>query len=384
MPRVAFMTPQYFDEASYLGGGERYPLNHAKAVAATGRYEVDIVSYGDRAEEQIRSIAAGVRLRVLPSVQGRRAGTERVSWEVLAAVRDVDLVHLHQIFTRPSEVALLVAKLLGRPVCATDHGGATSQLGRSLGMLDLIDRLVAQSAFAASALDVQRQVQILKGGVDDGFFTPLSASGEAQRSTQGEKRGHVLFVGRLLPHKGIDRLIAALPADVRLVICGRPYDETYHALLRALASGKQVEFLTSADDLAVRELYRTAFAIVLPSVYVDCYGQAHVWPELMGFSLLEGMACGTPAICSRVGGMPEYVDHGRTGFVFDELAELSRYIERLAGDAQLVTEMGSAARRQVEDEYGLASIGPKLATIYDELLEVGHREGARDQQPVPA
>jgi mannosyltransferase len=104
----------------------------------------------------------------------------------------------------------------------------------------------------------------------------------------------------------------------------------------------------------------------------------------MGFSLLEGMACGTPPICSRVGGMPEYIDHGRTGFVFDELAELSQFIERLAGDAQLVRDIGAAARQQVEAEYGLASTGAKLAAIYDELLEEGHLEGARDQQPVPA
>jgi glycosyltransferase involved in cell wall biosynthesis len=243
-------------------------------------------------------------------------------------------------------------------------------------MLDLIDRLVPQSEFAASMLDHRHSVRVLKGGVDDQFFTPEDANDRS--------RDHILFVGRLLPHKGIDRLIAALPPNIGLTICGRPYDEGYYALLRALARGKSVRFLTSANDLELRELYRTALAVVLPSVYVDCYGQAHAWPELMGFSLLEGMACGTPAICSRVGGMPEYVDHGRTGFVFDELAELREYIERLAADPELVREFGREARRQVELEFGLASTGRTLTTIYDELLEVGHREGARSQQPVPA
>jgi glycosyltransferase involved in cell wall biosynthesis len=244
-------------------------------------------------------------------------------------------------------------------------------------MLDLIDRLVPQSEFAASMLDARQSVRVLKGGVDDQFFTP-------EQDANDRSRDHILFVGRLLPHKGIDRLIAALPPNLALVICGRPYDEGYYAMLRALAGGKQVRFLTSADDLELRELYRTALAVVLPSVYVDCYGQAHPWPELMGFSLLEAMACATPAICSRVGGMPEYVDHGRTGFVFDELAELREYMERLAADPDLVRELGHAARRRVELEFGLASTGRTLTAIYDELLEVGHREGARSQQPVPA
>ncbi len=68
--------------------------------------------------------------------------------------------------------------------------------------------------------------------------------------------------------------------------------------------------MTDADDTAILDLYRRAFALVLPSVYRDCYGNTQSAPELMGFSLLEAMACGTPAICSRVGGMPEYVRDG--------------------------------------------------------------------------
>jgi glycosyltransferase involved in cell wall biosynthesis len=367
------MTPLYFDEESYLGGGERYPLNLAKAVSGTGDYEVEIVSYGDVASTLRKPITDRVSLRVLPAA--RRRAPERLSWEIISAVRDADLVHVHQIFTRAGEVAVLVAKLLGKPVCASDHGGASSRLGSSLGMLDLIDRITAYSQFGASLIQTTSRVEVVAGGVDDVYFTPASAP---------QVRDRVVFVGRLMPHKGIDRLLAALPDQVPLSVCGQPHREDYYALLGSLAAHKQVEFVTDASDEQLRELYRRAICVVLPSVYVDCYGHASAWPELMGLSLLEGMACGAPAICSRVGGMPEFVDHGKTGFVFDELAELTDYIQRLASDAELVATIGDEGRARVQARYGLASTGASIGAVYDELLGVRHHQSARDHQPVSA
>jgi glycosyltransferase involved in cell wall biosynthesis len=355
---VSYVTPLHFDPSSYLGGGERYPLNLAKAVSSTGDYEVEIVSYGDGSRLETRRLADGVTLRILPT-SARTSTGDRLSWDIIPAVRDVDLVHIHQIFSRSSEVAMLAAKVLGKPVCVTDHGGASSLLGSSHGILDLADRIVCYSSFGGSLLETRKPVDVVPGGVDDGFFTPPKADGPRDR---------VLYVGRLLPHKGVDRLLTALPDGVKLCVCGRAYHDEYFQLLQALAAGKQVEFLVGADDDALRDLYRQAIAVVLPSVYVDCYGSTQPWPELMGFSLLEGMACGAPAICSRVGGMPEYVDHGQTGFVFDELAELRHYIDRLASDSELVQSLGAQAQQRVRQDFGLASAGSSMRAIYDDLL----------------
>jgi glycosyltransferase involved in cell wall biosynthesis len=227
-------------------------------------------------------------------------------------------------------------------------------------MLDLADRITCYSRFGASLIETSTPIDVVLGGVDDDFFS----SGDAPA-----KRDRLVYVGRLMPHKGIDRLLAALPPDVPLSICGRPYHSEYHELLRALAAGKRVEFLTNSTDDEVRELYRRAIAVVLPSVYVDCYGTPQAAPELMGFSLLEGMACGAPAICSRVGGMPEFVDHGETGFIFDELAELTDYIQRLAQDSALAGTMGEQGRREVGERYGLARSGATMSSIYDEISD---------------
>jgi glycosyltransferase involved in cell wall biosynthesis len=359
LPNIAYITPLFFDEDSYLGGGERYPLNLAKAAAISGSHTVNLVSYGDVPEARTVPLVPGVTLSILPAAS-RRLGAEPLSWDVVDMVADADVVHIHQVFTRSGEVAMLAAKLAARPVCVTDHGGTSSTLGRSLGVLDLADRVIAYSRFGASLVsDTDAPVSVVAGGVDDRFFCPLS--GERERDS-------VLFVGRLLPHKGVDRLIAAMPPDIQLIVCGQPYDPAYFALLERLAAGKQVQFVHDCDDERLRSLYRRALAVILPSVYVDYYGRSYGWPELMGLSLLEGMACGTPAICSRVGGMPEFVVDGETGFIYNELATLTDAIQKLADDRQLVDQMGHAGRELVERRFGLGPVGKKIRSIYDQMV----------------
>ena len=106
-----------------------------------------------------------------------------------------------------------------------------------------------------------------------------------------------------------------LPPDVPFEIIGQPYNAEYLDLLRRLASGKRVTFHLDFDDAALVEAYRRARFVVLPSLYKDRYGNVTNVPELMGQTLLEGMATGIPAICTDVASMPEAVENGVTGFV---------------------------------------------------------------------
>jgi glycosyltransferase involved in cell wall biosynthesis len=356
---VAYLTPLYFDETSCLGGGERYPLNLARGVVRAGRgaYRVELLSFGARAHR--RQLDEGVDLRVLLAAGTPRNPLDVVSWELSEALSCADLVHIHQAYCRCAEMGLLVAKQQRKPICATDHGGYSSPLGAELGVLDLVDRVVAYSDFGARQHRTRAPIVTIKGGVDAALFRPPAVR---------PPRDRITYVGRLLPHKGIDRLIQALPPEMPLTICGRPYHAAYFRHLQDLASGKQVEFLTDAKDAAVRDLYARSWAAVLPSVYEDCYGNVHQVPELMGYTLLEAMACGTPAIASRVGGMPEFIRHGETGFVYDDLDQLAGYLHLLANDPVRVERMGEAGRESVVREYDLAVAGAHLYAVYQELL----------------
>ncbi|MDQ6909201.1 MAG: glycosyltransferase family 4 protein, partial [Actinomycetota bacterium] len=150
----------HFDPASYLGGGERYPLNLARGLieASDGGCNVDLISYGEYPAE--RTLSPGLTLRVLPLANPVPNPLDSLSWELPAALSQADVVHVHQIFTRSSEVAVLAAKLLRKPVCVTDHGGANSSLGASYGMLSVADRVQCYSNFAASLLRTPTPVEV--------------------------------------------------------------------------------------------------------------------------------------------------------------------------------------------------------------------------------
>jgi glycosyltransferase involved in cell wall biosynthesis len=89
----------------------------------------------------------------------------------------------------------------------------------------------------------------------------------------------------------------------------------------------------------------------------------------MGLTLVESMACGTPAVCSTAGAMPEFVRDGETGFVYRDLDELTRRLEFLAANPAAVERMGARARQVTEQEFSLPVVGAKLVQIYNNLLD---------------
>jgi glycosyltransferase involved in cell wall biosynthesis len=369
LERIAYLTPLYFDEQSCLGGGERYPVNLAIGVVAAsgGATNVEIMSYG--ATALTRELRPGVTLRVLHAANRPKNPLDVVSWELPEAIAAADLVHIHMIYTRSNEMGVLVARQQRKPVVMTDHGGKSSTIGEELGVLELADRIVAYSDFGASLYPAGKAVTIIKGGVDGDLFTPAEPAAQPIRD-------RVLYVGRLLPHKGIDTLVEALPPELPLTLCGRPYHPRFLERLKWLAEGKLVEFVTDADDERILDLYRRAWVNVLPSVYRDCYGYTHVAPELMGFTLLEAMACGTPAICSRVAAMPEFVRHGETGFVFDTPEQLTSQLRQLARDPALVERMGRSARASIDQEFSLRVAGRKMLNVYRDVFARAKEGGA--------
>lgn len=171
----------------------------------------------------------------------------------------------------------------------------------------------------------------------------------------------ILFVGRLAREKGLEILVrAATLAHVPVWLVGSGPDE---ARLRALVAELRapVRFLGRLAPAQIAEVAAQARAFILPST----------WYENAPMTILEAYALGRPVIGSRVGGIPEHIREGETGYTSmpGEPHALAAILERVAGmpDAR-VREMGMAGRRWVEESFGADLHRERLVALYDELI----------------
>jgi glycosyltransferase involved in cell wall biosynthesis len=182
----------------------------------------------------------------------------------------------------------------------------------------------------------------------------------------------VLFVGRLTPHKGVDRLLQALPPRATARIAGsvghdpKLPERNYPELLRQLAVTHDVQFVGPITDDELPALYRSAQVFVLPSVDRSCYGKDIKVSELLGLSLLEAMASGTPVIASAIGGVPEIVRDGETGFLVPpgDVAALGERLDQLLRDPYLAQRMGGNARQDVLDRFTWEHVAERCLAAY--------------------
>lgn len=357
-PRVLHIVPTLFDDSgSIAGGAERYAYELARYMA--NETPTTLISFGlTKREEQVGSL----KLRILDNawhVRGQRFNP--VSWSLVPALRETDVVHCHQQHVLMSSLAALAGRALGRRVFVSDLGGGGWDISAYISTDRWYRGHLHLSAYSRANFGHADKpwAHVIFGGVDTQKFSPGDPS---------ERDGTVVFAGRLLPHKGVDDLIRAAPPDMPVEIIGKPLEPRYLADLHTLAAGKRVTFRHDCDDAALAAAYRRALCVVLPSVYRTMYGVTSTVPELLGQTLLEGMACGAPAICTDVASMPELVEDGVTGFIVppNDPAALEAKMLWLAEHRREAEAMGQAARQQVLERFTWPAVVRKCLTIYSD------------------
>jgi alpha-maltose-1-phosphate synthase len=257
------------------------------------------------------------------------------------------------------------ARVRGIRSAVTDHGLGGGNWG---GLLPrLFDRFLTVSAYSARELGAPAsRTRVVYVGADPNRFSP---------EPEVPRRG-VLFVGRLTPHKGVDRLIEALPEDAELRVVGsaghdpHPPERDYPNLLRRLAARRRVEFIGVVPDPNLPALYRSAQVFALPSVRRTRYGREVVLSELLGLAAIEAMACGTPVVASRLGGLPEVVEDGVTGFLVEpgNVAELRGRLAQVLADRSLAERLGRNARERFLERFTWDACAERCLAAYSELL----------------
>ena len=362
--RVIHVVPTPFGTGGLLGGGERYPLELSRALAR--HIDCELVTFGSRAA--VWHEPGGLRVRMLRSF-GLLGGhpAHPVAPHLAWSLRGADIIHTHHLRSVPSRVASVAAAVAGQHRVTTDHGLGGGGWG---GLLPaLFERFLTVSRFSAENLAVApERTRVIYGGADPVRFRP-------DADAAGGRDG-VLFLGRITPHKGVDRLLRALPDGASLTIAGstghdpRPPERDYPVLLRRLAAGRSVRFAGPVGEQELPGLYRRAAVFVLPTVERTCYGRSVAVTELLGLSVLEAMASGTPVVASRTGGLPEVVADGETGFLVTpgDVGQLHVRINQLLRDRALARRMGESARQRVLDRFTWEQTAARCLAAYAELL----------------
>ncbi|MEO8667040.1 MAG: glycosyltransferase family 4 protein, partial [Bauldia sp.] len=172
---------------------------------------------------------------------------------------------------------------------------------------------------------------------------------ENRAATANPRRNHLLYVGRLVPHKGVDTLIAAMALlaphypDLRLTIVGE--GEARGALqgdAARLAITERVVFAGSVPHARVYEEMASAVMVVVPSRI-----------EPFGLVALEAAQMGRPVVAAAIGGLPEIVIDGETGLLVapDDPPALAGAIATLLDDPQRADRLGEAARRRALEHF---------------------------------
>ena len=302
-----------------------------------------------------------------------------------------DVVHSH--YWLSGQAALSLAESWGVPHITTFHTLARKKLQARAGELESELRVRTESRVIESASAVvvstdqekddlsrlygvsPRAVRTIPAGVDLDLFRPIPRD-EARRSLGIRESNVVLSVGRIEPLKGLDLLVQAMSMlndlnDTRLVIVGgRPERDDELNRLESIAAelgvADKTTFAGAVKQTELPAYYSAADVFVMPSYY-----------ESFGLVALEAMACGTPVIAARVGGLKSFITSGETGYLVPwRCAEpYARRLDVLLANPALQAAMGKAARAKALT-MGWEQTARRIADLYVALVGTSRVQAA--------
>ena len=394
--KVAVLTREYPPEV-YGGAG-----THVEYMARELRHlvEVSVQCWGAPRDEP--GVTAHQPWAALSEPKPEAAALQAMSINLAmaAAVKGADVVHSHTWY---ANLGGHLAKLMWSiPHVVTAHSleplrpWKAEQLGGGYALSTYCERTGIEGADAVIAVSsAVRQdvltcypgakpdrVHVIHNGIDAEIYRPWPSEETINRFGIDPSRPYAFFNGRITRQKGLPLLLAAAlktnPRHQLVIVASSPDTPELAAEVAALAERVRsergnlvwIDHFISVEDLI--HLHSGASLFVCPSIY-----------EPFGLVILEAMACETAVVASRVGGIPEIIVEGETGYLVDYNPDdtaafttaLAARIDEVMDDATLAARMGKAGRERVVDRFGWPKIAARTVELYGSLLPGGSNSG---------
>ncbi len=301
----------------------------------------------------------------------------------LSRDNEFDVIHIHDWLTAP--VGIASKYYLNKPLVSTVH---SIEVGRAQGLHNpnslLIDGLEWWMTYEAKKVIScsssmkwelehhfhlpSEKITIIPNAVDISKYQKKIDKESVKRRYGIESYERmVLFIGRLVPQKGVEYLVRAIPLilqqhrNVKFVIAGDGWSKDHlERLARSAGFGDKIRFLGFISDSDLTELTMSADVLVVPSVY-----------EPFGIVALEGMAAGVPVVAANVGGLAEIIEHDRTGvLVYSKNFESIAWgVNRVLSDPGYSNWLVQNAKRKVREVYSWEAVAKKTIEVYEEVCE---------------
>ena len=389
MHKVALLTREYPPDV-YGGAGI-----HVEYLARELRHLADVSVHCWGAPRDEPGVTAHQPWSELsePKPESTALQAMSINLAMAAAVKGVDLVHSHTWYANfGGHLAKLAWSV---PHVVTTHSleplrpWKAEQLGGGYAISRFCEQTAIESADAVIAVSqgmredvltcypkVSRdRVHVIHNGIDAEVYKPIPSDPALKKLGVDPEVPFALFAGRVTRQKGLHLLLAAAhridPRYQLVIVASSPDTPEIGAEVAALAERVRAErgnlvwigrFIPLEDLI---HLYTGAAVFVCPSVY-----------EPFGLVNLEAMACETAVVASRVGGIPEIVVEGETGYLIDYEPEhleaftdsLAARVEEVLSHHDLATRMGKAGRARVLRHFGWPAIAARTIELYDSLL----------------
>jgi len=346
-----------------VGGVETGTVDLARYLAAHG-HKVIVMSGGGRLVKELDAI--NVRHYTLPVGRKSPLNIAKMVRSIAQIVRREDIEIVHARSRVPALAAFFASKLTKKVFITTAHGYYNKHLlSRVMGWGRFV--IVASNMMAKHMIKdfgvPHERVRLIPRGVD---LTRFRFRAPQSRRSDCFTIGMVSRITTLKGHpdfiKAVSILNRRIP-NLKAVIAGEApkvkYREDLEILVRRLGLGRTIEFVGVKEDV--------------PSLMagLDILVSATTTPEAFGRVVIEAQAAGVPVVSTKVGGIVDIIEEGKTGLFcrpFDP-SDMADKIFRLYKDGRLRADLALEARKRVEGYYDVNSMMSKTVALYEEALK---------------